>query len=73
MSRQDDNRVLVRKGARELTIDEVDQVSAAMATPMCAPPSWLPLRLQAPAMAMAAATLTETLISFNESGRPDAR
>jgi hypothetical protein len=30
MSRQDDNRVLVRKGARELTIDEVDQVSAAM-------------------------------------------
>lgn len=30
MSRQD-NRVLVRTGARELTIDEVDQVSAAMA------------------------------------------
>lgn len=31
MSRQEDNRVLVRTGARELTIDEVDQVSAAMA------------------------------------------
>ena len=31
MSRQDENRVLARTGARELTIDEVDQVSAAMA------------------------------------------
>lgn len=31
MSRQVDNRVLARTGARELTIDEVDQVSAAMA------------------------------------------
>lgn len=30
MSRVEDNRVLVRKGARELTIDEIDQVSAAM-------------------------------------------
>jgi hypothetical protein len=30
MSRQEDNRVLVRFGARELTIDEVAQVSAAM-------------------------------------------
>jgi hypothetical protein len=30
MSRQDNNRVLVRKGARELTIDEIDQVSAAI-------------------------------------------
>jgi hypothetical protein len=30
MSRQEDNRVLVRFGARELTIDEVTQVSAAM-------------------------------------------
>lgn len=30
MSRQEDNRVLVRKGARELTIDEIDQVSAGM-------------------------------------------
>jgi hypothetical protein len=30
MSRQEDNRVLARKGARELTIDEVEQVSAAM-------------------------------------------
>jgi hypothetical protein len=30
MSRQEDNRVLARTGARELTIDEVDQVSAAM-------------------------------------------
>ena len=29
MSRQEDNRVLVRFGARELTIDEVAQVSAA--------------------------------------------
>ena len=29
MSRQD-NRVLARTGARELTIEEVDQVSAAM-------------------------------------------
>jgi len=29
MSRQD-NRVLARTGARELSIDEVDQVSAAM-------------------------------------------
>lgn len=29
MSRQD-NRVLARTGARELTIDEIDQVSAAM-------------------------------------------
>ena len=29
MSRQD-NRVLARAGARELTIEEVDQVSAAM-------------------------------------------
>jgi hypothetical protein len=30
MSKQQDNRVLVRLGARELTIDEIDQVSAAM-------------------------------------------
>ena len=30
MSRQEENRVLVRKGARELTVDEIDQVSAAM-------------------------------------------
>jgi hypothetical protein len=30
MSRED-NRVLARTGARELTIEEVDQVSAAMA------------------------------------------
>lgn len=30
MLRQEDNRVLARKGARELTIDEIDQVSAAM-------------------------------------------
>jgi hypothetical protein len=30
MSRQEDNRVLARFGARELTIDEVDHVSAAM-------------------------------------------
>jgi hypothetical protein len=29
MSRQD-NRVLARAGARELTVEEVDQVSAAM-------------------------------------------
>jgi hypothetical protein len=27
---QQDNRVLVRHGARELTIEEIDQVSAAM-------------------------------------------
>ena len=33
MSRQEENRVLVRKGARELTIDEIDQVSAAMQSP----------------------------------------
>jgi len=30
MSRQEENRVLVRSGARELTMDEIDQVSAAM-------------------------------------------
>lgn len=30
MLTQDDNRVLARKGARELAIDEIDQVSAAM-------------------------------------------
>jgi len=30
MSKQDNNRVLARTCARELTIDEVDQVSAAM-------------------------------------------
>jgi len=30
MSQQFDNRVLVRAGARELTIEEIDQVSAAM-------------------------------------------
>ena len=30
MSTQDNNRVLARAGARELTIDEVDQVNAAM-------------------------------------------
>jgi hypothetical protein len=30
MSRQEDNRVLARKGARELTVNEIDQVSAAM-------------------------------------------
>jgi hypothetical protein len=30
MSRQEDNRVLARAGARELTIDEIDQVSAAI-------------------------------------------
>ena len=30
MSRQEENRVLVRFGARELTTDEVEQVSAAM-------------------------------------------
>ena len=33
MSRQEENRVLVRKGARELTMDEIDQVSAAMQSP----------------------------------------
>jgi hypothetical protein len=30
MSRQEDNRVLARAGARELTISEMDQVSAAV-------------------------------------------
>ena len=30
MSRQEDNRVLARTGARELTIEEADFVSAAM-------------------------------------------
>ena len=30
MSRQEDSRVLARFGARELSIEEVDQVSAAM-------------------------------------------
>ena len=30
MSKQEDNRVLARAGARELTIEEVDYVSAAM-------------------------------------------
>ena len=30
MSQQSDNRVLARAGARELTIAEIDQVSAAM-------------------------------------------
>ena len=30
MSQQFDNRVLVRAGARELTIEEIDLVSAAM-------------------------------------------
>lgn len=30
MSKQQDNRVLVRVGARELTVEEVDFVSAAM-------------------------------------------
>jgi hypothetical protein len=30
MSRQEDNRVLARTGARELTIEEIDFVSAAM-------------------------------------------
>ncbi len=30
MSKQEDNRVLIRFGARELTMDEIDQVSAAM-------------------------------------------
>ncbi len=30
MSKQEDNRVLARAGARELTIDEIDFVSAAM-------------------------------------------
>ena len=30
MSRQENNRVLARSGARELSIEEIDQVSAAM-------------------------------------------
>jgi hypothetical protein len=30
MSRQEENRVLARSGARELTMEEIDQVSAAM-------------------------------------------
>jgi hypothetical protein len=30
MSKQQDNRVLARAGARELTIEEIDLVSAAM-------------------------------------------
>ena len=30
MSKQENNRVLARFGARELSIEEVDQVSAAM-------------------------------------------
>jgi hypothetical protein len=30
MSRQEDSRVLARFGARELTMDEIDHVSAAM-------------------------------------------
>ena len=71
MSRQDNNRVLVRKGARELTMDEIDQVSAAMQNHTNVCTAIMPsLRLQVPAMATAAATLTETLISFNKSGRP---
>ena len=73
MSRQDDNRVLVRKGARELTIDEVDQVSAAMGHTNVCTALMATATATGSAMAMAAATLTETLISFNESGRPDAR
>jgi len=72
MSRQEENRVLVRKGARELTIDEIDQVSAAIQkhTNVCtaATPS---LRLLAQAMAMAAAIPTRTQVSFNEN--PAAR
>jgi len=30
MSRQEDSRVLARSGAREVTMDEINQVSAAM-------------------------------------------
>jgi hypothetical protein len=35
MSKQEDNRVLARSGARELTIEEIDFVSAAAHTNVC--------------------------------------
>lgn len=35
MSKHDDNRVLARSGARELTIEEIDFVSAAAHTNVC--------------------------------------
>ena len=35
MSRQEENRVLARAGARELTIEEIDFVSAAAHTNVC--------------------------------------
>jgi hypothetical protein len=35
MSKQEDNRVLARTGARELTLSEVDIVSAAAHTNVC--------------------------------------
>jgi hypothetical protein len=35
MTKQNDNRVLVRAGARELTMEEVEYVSAAAHTNVC--------------------------------------
>ncbi|HWF05286.1 MAG TPA: hypothetical protein VHA06_16490 [Candidatus Angelobacter sp.] len=35
MSNQEDNRVLARSGARELTLPEIDRVSAAAHTNVC--------------------------------------
>ncbi len=35
MSQHDNNRVLARTGARELTLDEIDLVSAAAHTNVC--------------------------------------
>jgi hypothetical protein len=35
MSNQEDNRVLARSGARELTFPEIDRVSAAAHTNVC--------------------------------------
>jgi hypothetical protein len=35
MSKQEDNRVLARSGARELTVEEIDFVSAAAHTNVC--------------------------------------
>ncbi|HEY3767398.1 MAG TPA: hypothetical protein VGN44_01890 [Candidatus Angelobacter sp.] len=35
MSKQEDNRVLARSGARELTLPEIDRVSAGAHTNVC--------------------------------------
>ena len=67
MSRQEENRVLAVAERGNSRWTKIDQVSAAMQNHTNVAPRPCPSpRLQVPAMAMAAAIPTKTLISFNQ-------